>query len=480
VKTILIISSDLNASKSIETYLKTAGYSILITPTGDKAINIIEKASNFVDLILIDLDLKGSSNGAETAKNILEIADFPIIFLYDYTNCESVTATTNITSYGYVIKNKEFTILDTTIKSAFNLYKVKTKLSSLEDDHSQLIETAHSTQIILDNYEESIALIDREFEIIFMNSHFEEEFKKAFGKDIYPGLNIFDVQDSDAEAYWKPKYEAALGGEKISFEFEENALRGKKYFRINLNPIHSNGWIKGISMISMDITKQKLAEIAAQKESEKAQNEIKRLLEEKEIILKEVHHRIKNNMNTLIALISLQTDRVSSKEAIEALEETENRIMSMMVLYDKLYRSKDFQSTSLKPYLSELVDNIMVNFPGYESIKVEKDIDEVNIKAKVVFNIGIIINELITNSMKYAFTGRKTGKLIISVKSIGTSIIIVVGDDGLGLPDNFDIEQSTGFGMMLVQLLVSQLDGEINIDQQNGTKFTIKYHQKKY
>ncbi|MCK5153073.1 MAG: sensor histidine kinase [Spirochaetales bacterium] len=199
------------------------------------------------------------------------------------------------------------------------------------------------------------------------------------------------------------------------------------------------------------------------------------LLKEKELILKEVHHRIKNNMGTIISLLSLQSGNMESPEAVGALETAANRIHSMLILYDKLYRGTDFQSISVKDYLTTLTEEIVDNFETNNRIKVETDIEDFELNSKTIFNLGIITNELITNSMKYAFTHDQAGKITVSASINNKHITISIGDDGTGIPESVNIETSEGFGFTLVNMLSEQLEAKIQIERKNGTKFIFTF-----
>lgn len=206
-----------------------------------------------------------------------------------------------------------------------------------------------------------------------------------------------------------------------------------------------------------------------------AENRVEKLLEEKEIILKEVHHRIRNFMNTINGLLTLQAGNLKDPLAISALEDTGARVRSMMVLYDKLYQSEDFKKVPAEIYIPSMVDEIISNFPNGEKIKTEKHIDDFLIEIKRMQSLGIIINELLTNIMKHAFTGRSGGTVIISAKKQDTHISLTIQDDGRGIPESVDFKNSTGFGMQLVSMLTEQIGGAVRIERGNGTKFVLDF-----
>jgi len=213
-----------------------------------------------------------------------------------------------------------------------------------------------------------------------------------------------------------------------------------------------------------DITERKQAEI-----------QIKSLLEEKELLLKEVHHRIKNNMNTVSSLLSLHASKIDEPKAILALDDAKNRIRSMSMLYDKLYRSQDYSELSIKDYLSLLVDEIIANFPNNQMVKMEKDVQDFILDVKRLQPLGIIINELLTNIMKYAFKGKDSGLIIVSVSKNNNHVMVSIIDDGIGIPESISFANSTGFGLQLVYALAQQLDGSIRIERVNGTKVILGF-----
>lgn len=214
-------------------------------------------------------------------------------------------------------------------------------------------------------------------------------------------------------------------------------------------------------------------------ERKKAEEEVRHLLQEKEIILKEVHHRIKNNMSTIFSLLNLQAESINDKSGKDALVDAGSRVQSMMVLYDKLYHTTDFQRISIKNFIPSLVDEIIINFPNAGFVTIEKNIDDVVLDVKRLQTIGIIINELLTNIMKYAFNGKTNGNINISIcqtnKMDAHTILLVVEDNGNSIPETVDFQNSTGFGLTLVALLTKQLKGNIQIERINGTRITLEF-----
>ena len=260
-------------------------------------------------------------------------------------------------------------------------------------------------------------------------------------------------------------------------KFFEKVIQGNigESCDISVDPYSSNsGYIHltGIAakdldqclITAVDITERKLAE-----------EKIKSLLAEKELLLKEVHHRVKNNMYSVKNLLILHAESLNDPVAVNALQDAESRVQCMMVIYDKLYRSDNFKKGSIKDYLPSLIEEITGNFPGRNKIKTDMQIDDFNLEVNILINIGIIVNELLTNIMKYAFAGRDTGTISLTASLNNNHVVITIGDDGTGIPESVDLQNSTGFGLNLVRMITEQIGGIIRIERVKGTKFIIEF-----
>ena len=147
----------------------------------------------------------------------------------------------------------------------------------------------------------------------------------------------------------------------------------------------------------------------------------------------------------------------------------------MQLLYQKLYQSLDFTNVSVKEYLPDLVDEIISNFPNNQIVQTKKHVDDFILDIKRLQPLGIIINELLTTIMKYAFKGRNRGSITVSAANTEGHIIISVQDDGIGMPDSFSFENSTGFGLQLIYALAQQLEGRIRIERGNGARVVLEF-----
>ena len=210
-------------------------------------------------------------------------------------------------------------------------------------------------------------------------------------------------------------------------------------------------------------------------ERQRAEAQIRRLLEEKELILKEAHHRMKNHMNTMSSLLSLQAQTLDDPKAVQALEDARGRLESMAVLYDKLYRCGAPRAMPLGNYLPELVRWVVGLFPLGSRVTVETEIDEVVLSPRILSTLGILVNELVSNAMKYAFSGRSDGVLRVTASHRDGRVELTVEDDGPGFPPALDPACPSGFGLRLVALLATQLEGTLAVRSGKGAHISLDF-----
>ncbi|MBK7258013.1 MAG: PAS domain S-box protein [Ignavibacteriae bacterium] len=210
-------------------------------------------------------------------------------------------------------------------------------------------------------------------------------------------------------------------------------------------------------------------------ERKRSEARIEALFAEREVLLKEVHHRIKNNMHTMMSLLSLQSRSMTDPGAVAAVKDARSRMQSMMVLYDKLYRSEGFKELPINEYLVPLVGEIVENLPNAGMVAIETHVEDFILQAQLLSPLGIIVNELLSNAMKYAFTGLERGTISIAASLKDHRATLVVQDDGIGLPAGLDLKTSTGFGLRLVDMLTEQMGGSMKIERNKGTRFILEF-----
>lgn len=206
------------------------------------------------------------------------------------------------------------------------------------------------------------------------------------------------------------------------------------------------------------------------------EEKLKRSLTEKDILLREVHHRVKNNMQVITSLMKLQAAKIDNREITEQFDQLRLRVQSMAMVHERLYKTKDFSDIDFKEYIHDLADNLYKShLVEAKDIKMEYDIDEMHLSLNKAIPCGLIINELITNSFKHAFKDLKSGKISIILKKTDNLVRLEIYDSGKGIPSDYDIEKSDSLGLRLVDILSQQLGGKFSWSQKEVIRFLVEF-----
>lgn len=257
--------------------------------------------------------------------------------------------------------------------------------------------------------------------------------------------------------------------EPFEFRFINNE-GNLNWIRVHLKPVMHGGNIIYIIAIGIDITEHKKAEKA-----------IKSSLNDKNILLQEIHHRVKNNMQIISSLLNLQTQYVDDEEAVNVLKESQNRVKSMAIIHENLYQSKDLMHINFVNYIQSLVFNLFYSYSIKETqIKLTLEIEDISLNIETAVPCGLIISELISNSLKYAFPNKMKGEIFISLKIQKDEYQLIIKDNGIGLPENINFDEIETLGLLIVNSLTEQIDGKVNIQRNHGTEYNISFKEQKY
>jgi two-component system, sensor histidine kinase PdtaS len=212
------------------------------------------------------------------------------------------------------------------------------------------------------------------------------------------------------------------------------------------------------------------------KELLNAQNKIiEKSLAEKEILLREIHHRVKNNLQIVSSLLSLQSNYIKDEQALDAVKESRNRVQSMSLIHQNLYQEDNLMGINVQQYIESLVENLFHSYNIQpDKIKLVKEIAPLNLDVDTVIPIGLILNELITNCLKYAFNNRKQGAIKVILKEVNQLLYLSVYDNGIGLPPNFVPDVKKSFGHKMINAFLQKLQGTIKMYSEDGTKVDIE------
>ncbi|MDD1693475.1 MAG: PAS domain S-box protein [Methanoregula sp.] len=202
-------------------------------------------------------------------------------------------------------------------------------------------------------------------------------------------------------------------------------------------------------------------------------------LDEKTLLLKEIHHRVKNNLQIIVSLLNLQSRYIKDEATLATIRESQNRVKAMALVHEKLYQAEDISHIDLNDYIRFLGTGLFQSYDARSrGIRFQLDISDVQVDINTAIPFGLIINELISNSLKYAFPEGRSGEISIGVKKEGQTLTAIFRDDGIGIPGELDWQNTQSLGLRLVNTLVDQLNGTIELDRTSGTRFTMVLHEK--
>jgi len=324
-------------------------------------------------------------------------------------------------------------------------------LKESEELHRMMVETSP----------DSIVIVDLKGYVTSAN---EETFRQTgYSRDEIVGMHFTKLKSmrlSDIPTYIRLFNELIRGESIFSYEMDFNKKDGTHYCcEVRGTLLRKEGKPCGILVVSKDITERKKAEL-----------ELKASLKEKELLLKEVHHRVKNNMQIISSLLNLQSAQAHNQTLRELLQESRNRVRSMALIHEKLYRSHDLAHINFSEYLKSLIESL---FKSVKKRGVTYSIDsrEAFLEIDQAIPCGLIINELISNTLKHAFPEGKTGKVCVSFSvSDDGKANLSVKDNGIGLPSGFSEISSDTLGLQLVSDLAYQLGGAVTINKDNGKR----------
>jgi len=345
---------------------------------------------------------------------------------------------------------------------SFALYRIE--LENAADRTKKLLYESEMRFRSFMRYFPGAAFIkDKNHKYLFANKYYEKILgtnQEIIGKktsDIFPAEIAEKLILKDSEVLKSGKYQKIE--EKIIFKNGSEHIFGTHKF-----PVITETGKMLLGGIAIDITRQKIAA-----------DKIKRNLEEKTILLKEVHHRVKNNLQIMSSLLHLQLGNIQDEKSKNSLMNALNRINTMALVHEKLYQSKDFISIDFIEYLHGLIAHIKRIYSFSHKIDFNYSVETPQLNINMAIPCGLITNELISNAVKYAFPKKQNGHISVFFQEKDKHYELVVSDDGIGIPDNIDFNSSETLGLHLVSILTEQIKGNLKLDRSKGSKFIITF-----
>ena len=340
----------------------------------------------------------------------------------------------------------------------------RTLEQQVEERTNELRQSEEKQRAVLEGIGDAVLVLDEGLNIVWANRVAVNQYGAVIGRKCYEACKW--LQEPCSECVARKTYADGV----LRTSEEENILKdgNRIKFMASCSPIRNpDGEVICIVKVLHDITEHKRAE-----------DQIKASLREKEVLLLEIHHRVKNNLQIVSSLLNMQARNAKDKDTIEILSESRDRIITMSLIHSQLYESKNLSEINMKGFMDKLLVQLLQISP-VQDVKITPIVHacDCSLPISIAVPVGLIVNELLSNASKHAFADRKEGKIEVSLTaSEDGKINLTVSDDGVGLPPGFDIDESKTLGLRLVKILAEdQLQGNIEVTSDGGATFRIEF-----
>ena len=465
---ILLVDDEPRNLMVLESILDSPDYHLTKAQSGQEALMAL--LSQDFALLVLDIEMPGM-NGWELAQFIKKrkkTEHIPIIFLTaHYAEDEHVLQGYTAGAVDYLTKPVNSAIL----RSKVAVFVHLCRKAALEESNRALRESEERARAVLNSALSAVVVIDSEGRITEWNAQAEQMFDltrlEALGQKL--SETIIPPRYREAHRRGLERYLATGEGPVMNRLVELCALRrdGSEFpVELSISPLKAGNSVTFCGFIT-DITQRKQAE-----------EQIKASLHEKEVLLKEIHHRVKNNLQIVTSLLSLQAGGAGDPRITALLRETQHRVKSMALMHETLYRGGNLAALDLRQYVKELVEYLRHSYgPALRRVRLVADVEALPLPLDSAIPCGLMLTELVTNAFKHAFPEPLTGTLRIDGRhDEGGAYVLRVVDDGRGMPTGVDPLHSRSLGLQLVANLARQLHaGFTRDDTDRGTSFTIRF-----
>lgn len=345
---------------------------------------------------------------------------------------------------------------------------VARNITARKNSIQKLVESEEKYRNLVETIEEGMAIVDVDHNFVFVNNAAAKIY--GYTKEEILSMQTDDILTSEAKAKLIEHYEERKKGNITKYENWNICKNGeKKLLRISSSPIFKNGEFAGSVSIFSDITKFR-----------EASEKLKASLKEKEVMLQEIYHRVKNNMQIISSMLKLQSKYIDQNNAREIFKNSQNRVKSMSLVHEKLYLSHDLSKIDARDYFTSLMKQIFLAYGNMiRNITYSIDCDDIELSLNTAIPCGLIANELVTNSLKHAFKDQKGKVSLKFYRTDDDKLRLEIGNDGKNFPADFKLESATSFGLQLVNILSSQLHADFKFVKENGVNFIFIFEDLK-
>jgi len=472
---ILTIDDEKAVRESIRNYLLDYDYEMLEAADGAKGLELIHAKQP--DLVLVDLRMPHVDGLDVLRETRQQYPDMPILVVSGTGSIPDVIEALHLGAWDYILKPiQDLSVMrhavEKNLERAQLINENRNYQLHLEEEvlhrTEALKESEATLRVLLDAQTDISCLIDLDGTILAINDTAAKLLDSPNAKkEDYPGKNLSSFFNETLVETRRQMINELLSTHR-PVTSEEHI--GDRFYETTLYPVFDHkGHCSRVAISAKDMTERILTEQQRERD-----------LHEKEMLLKEIHHRVKNNLQVISSLLSLQSRHVKDKSALAMFMESRDRVRSMALVHELLYGSADIAHIDFSEYIERLANAL---FKAYHTdkqrIQLETDVQGVSLGVDLAIPCGLIINELTSNALKHAFPidSRDEGTIIIKMRQLENQYIeLIVKDDGVGIPESMDIRQSDSLGLHLVTLLSEdQLQGTLTLDTQQGSTFMIQF-----
>ncbi|NOZ62018.1 MAG: PAS domain S-box protein [Calditrichaeota bacterium] len=461
---IIYLEDELKDVELVEAQFFSERFPFALTHVENKSELLAGLKKNEYDIILMDYSLPAF----DPFKTITELKksypDTPIVIISGTIGEELAIETLKSGAIDYVLKHR-LARLTPAIERALQLVEERQK-RRLAQEKLRISEEKY--RLLAENASDIISKCTRLGEYLYVSPSAKEitgyQAHELFGKICYDFVHPDDLNDV------KNSHQSVLEKDVISsveyrFRCKDGSFTWVETKSKQLKP-NSDSAEFSILSVTRDIRERKAFE-----------EQLKASLREKELLLNEIHHRVKNNLQIISSLLNLQAARIDQPEAKDVFRKSVSRIRTLALIHEKLYKSDNLAEIKFVDYAKSLARGLFLAYHSPESpVSLVVEGGDARLGIDKAIPSGLLINELVTNSLKYAFPDKRGGTILIRFEDLGESYSLTVADDGVGLPENFPLEET--MGSRLLRALTDQLEGKMDIDRSQGAKFVVTFPKK--
>lgn len=503
----MIVEDNPSDLKYLSDILIEAGHRV--RPASDGELGLRSVRAKRPDLILLDFKLPGM-NGVEVCRHLKadpETRDIPVIFISALGKTDLKVNALQAGGIDYITKPIEPSEVLARISTHLNMHRLQKRLAIQSEELIAEIEERKLLEEELVNYRDhledqvkkrttelekeinerrlaektlrklssaveqspaSVVITSLSGLIEYVNPKFEKLTGYSLKEAVGENPRILKSGEHSAEFY-QELWDTITNGREWQGTFHNKKKNGELYWEsATIAPIiDHNGEIINYLAVKKDITEQRQAE-----------EQIKASLNEKETLLQEIHHRVKNNMAIIVSLLKLQMHRIDDERVKGALKESQSRVYSMSAVHETLCSSENLSEIGVEPFIGRIAKHAFQSYRiDANQVSLKTEFEPIKLNLEKATPLGLVINELVTNSLKYAFPDSREGEITIRIKKLAMDDLeITFEDNGIGFPEGLDWNKSAGFGLQLVKNIVEvQLDGSLRFKSDKATTFVIRF-----